>query len=391
MKGRFTTRAFVLLAAVLAGIAVRAYRAGGDRRLVLETAPAQLHKWGRHFIVGFDDFSEVEGLVARGAVGGIFLRAKNVQGRSIAEIREEIDKLQAIQKNLGLPPLLVAADQEGGSISRMSPPLSFLPSLASILRRADVEDIERAAEGYGELQGSGLARLGANLNFSPVVDLGLPQTSPSISTRALSDDPETIRRAATAYARGLQKFGVLPTLKHFPGLGHFREDTHKEEAVWNGPVDDLENRDWIPFRETAREISCAIMLGHVRLTSVDPDAPVSISKKVIQEVIRSQWGDDALLITDDIQMAPIRLRRGGIGAASVQALNAGADLILSANGLKPYFTGMRTLLEADEKSGMIESLIASSAARLDRFFGAKKMTLPPSSDISFLSVTSRSE
>ena len=109
------------------------------------------------------------------------------------------------------------------------------------------------------------------------------------------------------------------------------------------------------------------MLGHVRLSGLDPDNPASLSKTVIQDVIRGRWGGDGILVTDDVQMGPVRSRPGGVGRAAVDALNAGADLVLAANGLKSYYAGMLALMAAERESRMDEPMVAASARRLDRF------------------------
>lgn len=336
-----------------------------DRRAVLEAPSERLQKWGRHFVVGYDRFEEIEALVSRGAVGGVFLRSKNVRGKTLGEIAAQIVRLQDIQKGLGLPPLLIAADQEGGLISRMSPPLPYLPSLSRIIREAQADEIERTAASYATLQARQLSRMGVNLNFAPVIDL---QGSEPLTERAIDADPQVVERAAMAYALTLEKFGIAATLKHFPGLGRFAEDTHVQEAVWEGPIEELEIRDWVPFQGVSKRSRCLIMLGHVRLKRLDPDSPVSLSKKVVQGVLRGKWNrEDLLLITDDFQMQPIRGRAGGVGEASIQALNAGVDLILTANDLTFYYQGMRALLAAEEGGRMDEVLIGRSERRLERF------------------------
>lgn len=358
-----------LLAVALAGLLYRGSRQSEERRLVLSAPNEQLRQWGRHFIVGFDDFEDVLPLVAKGAVGGIFLRSKNVRGKSVAEIATILRRFQDLRYEANLPPLLVAADQEGGIVSRLSPPLPTLPPLSLLIREANADELDRTVANYAELQAEGLARLGVNLNFAPVVDLSGATDLPSrLGERSLGSEPETVGRAARIYADALERFGVAATLKHFPGLGRYAQDTHHGEPVWKGSIADLENRDWIPFREIAARPRRVMMLGHARLEAIDPDRPVSLSKTVIQELIRERWGDDGLLVTDDFGMAPIKDQPGGVGGAAVEALNAGVDLILVANGLDGYYRALAGVLEAEERSKMDHFLTTRSERRLDRFF-----------------------
>jgi len=180
---------------------------------------------GARFIVGYDDAAQLRDRVRKGLIGGIFVTGRNVKGRTAAELRDEIAGLQALRREAGLPPLVVATDQEGGAVSRLSPLVEPQPALATLLD-ADVSDEELAqrAHAYGARQGRALAALGITLNFSPVVDLR-PGRAPGrwdfhtrIDERAISADPAVTAQVALAYELGLESAGVRGTLKHFPGL-----------------------------------------------------------------------------------------------------------------------------------------------------------------------------
>lgn len=290
---------------------------------------------GRHFIVGYTRFDEVAALAERGLIGGVYLGRRNVAGRSLAEIRREVDALQALRAQAGLPPLFIAADQEGGSVAHMSPPLAAMPALASLVGGSSDSDgmLEARARAYGETQGSGLAALGINLNFGPVVDL-LPTTrGPAFDThtlirrRAIAADADVVSRVAMAYGDGLRTHGVMPTLKHFPGLARADADTHHFPARLAVPIKVLADADWRPFRAAGRggEGDTAIMLGHVLLPEIDGERPASLSPAVVR-LLRREWGFAGLLITDDLNMGAVYRR--GIGTASAEALAAGVDLVL---------------------------------------------------------------
>src|SRR5215467_12983952 len=148
--------ALLLLVSLLPGGMQWRFAAG--RRAVLSADPALLQRLGRHFIVGYRDFAEAERLVSHGAIGGIFLTQRNIQGKSRQQVRAEILRLQELQAARGLPPLYIATDQEGGPVSRLSPLVPALPSLAEWKR-------EHPVAAYAELQAESLAELGVNLNF----------------------------------------------------------------------------------------------------------------------------------------------------------------------------------------------------------------------------------
>jgi beta-N-acetylhexosaminidase len=212
----------------------------------------------------------------------------------------------------------------------MSPPLAALPALSSLLGSGSDASLEERARAYGELQGSGLAALGINLNFGPVVDLQpagrgpLFDTHTLIDRRAIAADAQLVTRVAAAYGEGLRAQGVMPTLKHFPGLARADADTHHFPARLATPVAVLAQADWQPFR-AAGGADTAIMLGHVLLPELDGQRPASLSPAVVR-LLRRDWGFQGLLITDDLNMGAVYRR--GICTASSEALAAGVDLLL---------------------------------------------------------------
>lgn len=354
--------ALVLTAVALLPLGL-AWRFQSLRHQVLSTDRQELWELGRHFIVGYRDFSEAENLVRHGAVGGIFITQRNIDGKSAAQVRQEIRYLQALQAAQGLPPLYIATDQEGGRVSRLSPLVPAQPSLANWLRKGS------AAE-YAELQARALADLGINLNFSPVVDLKTPEQEgirygrTLLAQRAISNDPETVARVAAEYCQTYDREGLRCTLKHFPGLGRITVDTHFEEGKLNGTPAQLEKEEWLPFRETLATSQAFLMLGHVRVPALDDTAPASLSRAVVSGLIRGRWHHDGVLITDDFSMGPIAGRAGGVGLAARQALNAGVDLILISYDGELYYEAMAELLHALDHDGLDTGLLARSEARL---------------------------
>lgn len=312
------------------------------------TADGDARRLGARFIVGYRRLDEVARLAERGLIGGVYLARHNVRGRSVAAIRAEIDYLQRLRAEAGLPSLIVAADQEGGSVAHMSPPLDPMPALATLLDGDDAT-LEARARAYGLRQGTGLAMLGVTLNFGPVVDLRpagggpLLDTHTRIGRRAIAADPALVARVARAYGEGLASAGVLATLKHFPGLAGVDADTHHFRARLDTPPAELAARDWHPFREAAAN-SAAIMLGHVVLPALDPTRPASLSPAVVQGLLRGQWGYDGLLVTDDLNMGAVY--RSGICKAAVEALQAGVDLVLISYDPDQFYPAMHCALAA---------------------------------------------
>jgi len=340
------------------------------RYQVLHANPSHLQKLGRHLIVGYRNLAEVRELVRLRAISGIFLSGHNVRGKSIAEVVKDIQSLQQIRQEQGLPSLWIATDQEGGMVSRLSPPPTHMPQISEIVERpSDAVHRERAVREYAAMQGRELAEIGVNLNFAPVLDLnyGLKNHNDRytrISQRAISRDPAVVAQMAGWYCAALEEAGVRCTLKHFPGLGRVLEDTHLNHANLPTSVPELVKTDWVPFRALMSQSKAFTMLGHVRLTAVDADRPASISPAVVSGILRKDWNYDGVLITDDFSMRAIYHSRPGVENGSIDALNAGVDLILVSWDPAQFYPVMYALVKADRQGKLDREILQRSDQRL---------------------------
>jgi beta-N-acetylhexosaminidase len=344
------------------------------RYTVLHAEPNQLQKLGRHFIIGYTHTEDIIPLVEQGAIGGIFMTRRNVRNKSSEEVQKEIRFLQNLRTSSNLPLLFIATDQEGGIVSRFSPPLSRLPALSSLVNQHAFSqaDLDTRVKEYGRIHGEELKNIGVNVNFSPVVDLKKqlkynPLNFHSlIGDRAISADASLVSQVALIYSQSLEDSGVIPTVKHFPGLGRVREDTHHFQAELGVSLQELQHQDWLPFKEVITHSHAFMMLAHVRLPRVDPENPVSYSHKVVQGIIRDQWKHEGVLITDDFTMGPIYRGKHGIGDASVSALNAGVDLVLVSYDGEKYYDAMYAVIQADNSQRLDNVLLQKSKKRLER-------------------------
>ncbi len=342
--------------------------------VVLNTPGSILRKLGSHFIVGYRKVEDITPLVEKSAVGGIYITHRNIDGKSFEAVKLELNTFQSIAVENGLAPLFVAADQEGGIVSRLDHIMRSQPSLASIANNFSTQDsIRRKVKNYAASQAVQLAALGINLNLSPVVDLKTNGYKhylnfyTRLDKRAISENVNRVVDVADVYCETLTEYGVRPTLKHFPGLGGVTEDTHWKEGILNFSREYLEKNDWRPFREVGLKTKSFIMLGHVSLPSIDADLPVSLSSKVISGVIRKGWAFDGVLITDDFNMGAIAERREGIAGSAVRALNAGVDLILLSYDGSQYYPAMYALLKAYRRGEINAEMLEQSRHRLSTF------------------------
>ncbi len=219
----------------------------------------------------------------------------------------------------------VLIDQEGGRVQRMRAPhwREYLPALDQMAR---ARDPIRAQWLRNRLIAHELHAVGIDVNCAPLADLVEPETHPVLRNRLYGDTVDTVVSACRAAAEGLLAGGVLPVLKHIPGYGRARVDSHKALPRVSAPLDDLRARDFAPFM--ALNDMAMGMTAHIVLESVDADRPATTSPEVMQ-LIRSEIGFDGLLMTDDLSMEALS---GSIAARAADSLEAGCDLVLHCNG-----------------------------------------------------------
>ena len=329
------------------------------RAQVLAYEPQRLARIGQHVIVGYHGYAQLKHLVEMRAVAGVFITDHNAKGRPANVLAAELQALQAIRRVQGLPPLIIAADQEGGMVSRLSPPLQRQPSLSAVIAKLSNDQARRAAvEAYAATQAAEMKRLGVTLNFAPVVDLKLDPNNRSdgetrLRLRSIAAEPLLVAKVAGWYCATLARSGIMCTLKHFPGLGRVKRDTHVTTGEIAASEDQLALNDWVPFRRLMDKPYVATMLGHVRVNAVDPSTPASYSKVIIADLIRAKWRHTGLLITDDFSMGAITRSPDRAGGAAIKALQAGVDLVLVSFNEKHYDSVMSALLDADTR-GLFE-------------------------------------
>lgn len=354
---------------------------------ILSTDPARLERLGGRLVVGFESFADVKPLVEKKAIAGIFITDHNVHGRKAEDVAKDIDDLQNIRRAQGLPRLIVAADQEGGYVSRLSPPLKWQPTLGALIEKLRTDDErEKAVRQYAEAQAHELERLGITMNFGPVVDLRLGSSNRDDGEtrtfwRAIDKDPYLVAKVAGWYCDTLTKFNIICTLKHFPGLGRVARDTHVLSADITATEAQLDLSDWVPFRRVMTEPGIATMLGHVRVDAVDSITPASFSDAVVNSVVRPRLENDGLLITDDFSMGAVTRSKEGIGGAAVKALNAGVDLILLCSLDKNYDVLMSALIEADRSGDIALDRENATRERLKKYVFVDDRELPTSTPV----------
>jgi beta-N-acetylhexosaminidase len=224
----------------------------------------------------------------------------------------------------------VLIDQEGGRVQRIGPPLVRVyppgAAYAAIYARNPLRGVEAAHLG-ARLIGLDLSAFGITVNCLPVLDIPAEGATKAIADRCLGKTVDSVTTLGGAQIDGLLSGGVLPVLKHMPGHGRATVDSHEDVPRVDASLDELEARDFAPFRLHANRARLG-MTGHVIYTQID-SAPATLSAPVIAKVIRERIGFKGLLMTDDISMGALS---GSLRDRAASAISAGCDLVLHCNG-----------------------------------------------------------
>ncbi len=251
--------------------------------------------------------------------------------RNCLEPAQISDLVAAMRDTVGRPDAPVLIDQEGGRVQRIRPPMiERYPSAAALgeLYRRDREQGLRAAWLMSRLHAFDLIKLGISVDCLPVLDVPIEGASNVIGDRAYGFDPKTVSDMGRAAAEGLKAGGVLPVMKHIPGHGRGMADSHHELPVVAASRAELEAHDFLPFIALKDELMA--MSAHIVFTAIDPDEPATISRKVIEEIIRGHIGFDGLLMSDDTSMNALK---GTIGERAARIVGGGCDIVLHCNGV----------------------------------------------------------
>jgi len=257
--------------------------------------------------------------IVNGSIGGIIFFKHNIKNsRQFRIFANSIKSLKIEQ------PLLLAVDEEGGKVRRLRKSQGFeeFPSAAHVGANLSLDDTYNL---YTRMAKQ-IAKAGLNVNLAPVVDVNINRISPAIGqlNRSFSRNPGAVFDYSDAFIQAHNDAGVLTTLKHYPGHGSSREDSH------NGITDitsTWRSSEQVPFQRLIDSAKVdMIMAGHLMDKSVDPKYPASISKLHIQVTLRDNMGYKGVVITDDLQMGAI-IKRYELEEIIIAAINAGCDIL----------------------------------------------------------------
>jgi beta-N-acetylhexosaminidase len=316
-------------------------------------------KIGQMILIGFREAAvdtDVLREVSEGKVGSIIIFEKNIPAKnSFAGLK----KITWTYQKAAPIPLFIAIDQEGGKVNRLKDKYGFPRSItAEAMGKANSLDSVRF---YAEATASTLAGLGININFAPVVDLAINPSNPVIvkNGRSFSNNEDSVALLAKEFIIQHRKYGVLTSLKHFPGHGSSLEDTHLGIAdvtqFWK-------ERELSPYARLIKEgYADAIMTAHIVNKNLDKNGlPGTLSKEILGGILRDKMNFEGIIFSDDMQMHAIA-KHFGLEEAIKLSINAGVDIMTFSNNIAG--SDQRTV---DRVHSIIRSMVQSGAISKER-------------------------
>jgi beta-N-acetylhexosaminidase len=324
-------------------------------------------KVGQMMMVGFHGKSLSESpqlptLISTYRIGSIVLLEANAHDpQQVARLIAEAQEL-AIQTGSHIP-LFVAINHEGGIVVRITEGVTGFPGNMAIAASGRPEYAYTAAA----LAAQELQAMGINMNLAPVLDVNDNPLNPIIGVRSFGESPDLVVSLGRETIRGFQQNGVVAVAKHFPGHGSAAIDSHVGLPVINKPASQLEQIELPPFQMAVREEVEAIMTAHVVVPALEPTPglPASLSTNILTGVLRDRMGFKGIIMTDSLGMVAIAAGWGQAQAA-VEAVKAGADMVLSVSPLEAQIAIHQALITAVQNGEITSARIDESVLRVLR-------------------------
>lgn len=343
-------------------------------------------KLGQLFLIGFEGAALLQDQpvatdIVEKNLGGVILfdklLAKKMTSNNIIT-PSQVTELTSSLQDLADGNLLIAVDQEGGMVTRLKEQHGFpsTPGAEALGNAADPEETARCSRQVASM----LSSIGINFNLAPVVDLNIYSKNPIIGVygRSFSKNPDIVFDNAARWVAAHRQQGVLSCLKHFPGHGSSRSDSHLAfvdiSATWH-------EAELQPYRDFIMGgYQEAIMVGHLFNSHLDEFNPATLSYPTVQGILRSQLKYEGLVVSDDMQMRAIT-DRYGLGEACCKAISAGIDLLIVGNNIyhDPHIFEkiQKELLRAVEQGKLTTQRIEEAWSRVQKFKLLRKIENGP--------------
>lgn len=285
-------------------------------------------------------------------MGGVILFDRNME--SPEQVKQLTSDLQA-QSNEKVP-LFIGIDEEGGDVVRMAEKLTPPPSQKEIGSTGDIEQ----AKTWAIKTAKSLKDMGINVNFAPVADVG------SNDKRSYSTDTNTVIDFVRAATKGYQQENIIYSLKHFPGIGKGKVDSHVDSSNIDASKDTLMAEDILPFKTIIDENEpndYFILVSHLKYPALDEEYPASLSSKIMTDLLRNELGYKGIIITDDMEMGAVA-NHNDFRSIGVNAVKAGADIVLVCHEYEHQQEVYLGLLDAVNSGEISQERIDESVKRI---------------------------
>lgn len=285
-------------------------------------------------------------------MGGVILFDRNME--SPEQVKQLTSDLQA-QSNEKVP-LFIGIDEEGGDVVRMAEKLTPAPSQKEIGATGDIEQ----AKTWAIKTAKSLKDMGINVNFAPVADVG------SNDKRSYSTDANTVIDFVRAATKGYQQENIIYSLKHFPGIGKGKVDSHIDSSSIDVAKEVLMTEDILPFKTIIDESDpndYFILVSHLKYLALDEEYPASLSSKIMTDLLRNEFGYKGIIITDDMEMGAVA-NHNDFRSIGVKAVKAGADIVLVCHEYKHQQEVYLGLLDAVNSGEISQERIDESVKRI---------------------------
>ncbi len=276
---------------------------------------------GQRLMIGFQGpvlSRELKHLIAEFGPAGVILFASNLDSPSqIASLCRDI---QRYAHDMGIPPMLVAIDQEGGIVRRLKPPFTQFAGNPAIQSEKDAVEFARVTARE-------LKSVGINMNMAPVMDVVEEGRTSIMYERVFRGNCKTVARMGTLVIDKLQEAGVMAVAKHFPGIGRTVLDSHMDLPTLDISREELWTCDLVPFIRAVEHNVAGIMLSHIIYSRIDGNWPASLSPEIADRLLRRKIGYNGIIMTDDLDMGAIK-KHFPIELAISQVVRADIDLAL---------------------------------------------------------------
>jgi beta-N-acetylhexosaminidase len=318
-------------------------------------------------MLGFDGETlpaELARYLERG-LAGVVLYKRNFH--SVEGLRE----LAAGIRSAARRPVLIGIDQEGGTRFALPEPFTAWPSATELGRAHDIGLTEQVARAMAvELRVAG-----CNLNFAPMLDLNVNPESPVTRDRSFGADPHLVAKMGVAFDHGLRAGRVLSCAKHFPGHGDTLVDPHHDLPVFSGTMKRLESAELVPFAAAVAAGVPMVMTAHILLPKIDPERPASLSRTMLDGVLRRRMGFRGIILADDLGMGAIA-RRYGPGEAAIETLRAGTDIAMLCHDWQAVAPAINAVRQAYEARRFDVAEWQASLERIERACALAELPVP---------------